>query len=63
MAKPQPKAPESVLDVPRNDIAACRAFYKARRGKVTGEDLRVLLQLQDDDTELLQIMTDERWGE
>ena len=59
MAKPNPKVPESVWDIPRNDVAACVAFYRARKGKITAEEMSVMLRLQDDDTELLRIA--EKW--
>lgn len=54
MPRPKEKAPESVWDLPRNDVAACVAFYRAR-GAVTPEEMSVMLRLQDDDRELMRI--------
>lgn len=43
---------KSVWDLPRNDVAACLAFVRARRGRVSEDDYEVMLMLQDDWTEL-----------
>lgn len=59
-AKPMREAPKSVWDIPRNDVAACVAFYSARKGKITAEEMSVMLRLQDDDTELLELA--ESWS-
>lgn len=40
----------SVYDLPRNDIAACRAFWASR--EISAEDWRIMLKLQDDPAEL-----------
>jgi hypothetical protein len=39
-------APMTVWQIPRNDIAACHTFWRAR--ELTGEEWRVMLRLQDD---------------
>lgn len=44
----------SVHSVPRNDLAAAREFYE-RQGSITGDDMRTLVQLQDDPSEILAI--------
>jgi hypothetical protein len=54
MPKVKQPPPQSVWDIPRNDVAACVAYYKSR-GAVSGEELSVMLKLQDDDTELLEL--------
>lgn len=48
--------PTSVYQIPRNDIPAAVALYEAR-GSLTGSELAVLLQLQDDPGELLELCT------
>jgi hypothetical protein len=58
MTKPAPKIPKSVWDLPRNDVAACVAFYRAKGGKITAEEMQVMLRLQDDDTELMRVSVD-----
>jgi len=45
--------------VPRNDIEAARRYYKDLRGRISAADLAILLQLQDDSTELRRIA--EHW--
>lgn len=49
---------ESVWDLPRNDIEACRQFW--RDHELTGEDWRIMLRLQDDPAKL--IAASERWS-
>lgn len=46
--------PTSVWDIPRNDIEACLRFWASRR--ITGEEWRTMLQLQDDPAELIEAM-------
>lgn len=41
---------QSVWDLPRNDLAACRAFWASR--DITGEEWRIMLRLQDDPAKL-----------
>lgn len=49
------QAADSAFAVPRNDIPAAVAFYE-RRGSITSDEGRTLLQLQDDPAELLNLM-------
>lgn len=53
--------PRTVWQVPRNDVAAARRFWRSRRGPLTTDESRVLARLQDDPTELLEIMAREGW--
>lgn len=41
----------TVWDLPRNDIAACRAFWDSHA--ITPEEWRTMLRLQDDPAELI----------
>jgi hypothetical protein len=50
----------SVFTVPRNDIAAARAFYEAK-GHLTDDEVRVLIKLQDDPSDLRAAMKAESW--
>lgn len=59
MATPQMKIPRKVGDLGRNDIAACRRFYKAHG--LTGDEAAVMMMLQDDPDELTAVMMRERW--
>jgi len=45
--------PKNVSDLPRNDVAACERFYRAR-GKlgIESDEAEVMLRLQDDPSEL-----------
>jgi hypothetical protein len=51
------KEPETVWDLPRNDVEACARYYK-RRGMVSADEMRVMLRLQDDPAELEQLAAD-----
>lgn len=44
----------TVWDLPRNDLAACEAYHEAHGA--TPDDVRVMLKLQDDPTELMRIV-------
>jgi hypothetical protein len=57
MAQPKPRPAASVWEIPRNDVAACVAFYRAR-GQVTPDEMSVMLRLQDDDAELMRTAAD-----
>lgn len=48
-----------VYAVPRNDLAAATAFYRARGRSITNDEMHVLIGLQDDPAELLAIA--KRW--
>jgi hypothetical protein len=48
----------SVWDLPRNDIEACHRFWQEHR--VTHEEWRTMLRLQDDPAELRAAA--ETWG-
>lgn len=37
-----------LIDVPRNDLDAARAYYKAHGERITSDEWRVLWRLQDD---------------
>ena len=45
----------TIAGVPRNDIDAARRFYESRRRRISAADMALLLQLQDDSTELRRI--------
>ena len=51
------KEPETVWDLPRNDVEACARYYK-RRGGVTADEMHVMLMLQDDPSELERVAAD-----
>lgn len=40
--------PRSVWTVPRNDVTAAMVFARSRGHRLTGDERRVLLRLQDD---------------
>lgn len=46
-----------LIDIPRNDVAACVAYYQ-ERGQIRADEARVMLKLQDDPTELREVMKD-----
>ena len=43
-----------VSDVPRNDLEAAQAFYKAK-GALSGAEIRSLYMLQDDPAEFVKL--------
>lgn len=47
-----------ITEIPRNDIAACKRYYKAK-GFITPEDGEMLAMLQDDPSELARVS--KRW--
>ncbi len=40
-------AATNIYQVPRNDVAACMAYYEAR-GQITTDEAQVMMMLQDD---------------
>lgn len=48
-----------VYSVPRNDVPAAAAFYRARGRSITTDEMHSLIGLQDDPAELLAIA--KRW--
>ncbi len=42
-------------ELPRNDLAACEALYRRRKGRISPDEMSVMLRLQDDHTELLEL--------
>jgi len=41
----------TLLDLPRNDFAAARRYYEAKGKRISAEEFRVLILLQDDPDE------------
>jgi hypothetical protein len=37
----------SLADIPRNDVAACERYYRAKGSRITGAEWRVMWHLQD----------------
>lgn len=54
--RPEP-TPDSVWEIPRNDVRACVRYYEAHG--VTEDEVAVMLQLQDDPGELKTLA--QRW--
>jgi len=50
----------SITDVPRNDLDAARAIYKASR-PIGTDVVEMLTMLQDDPTDLLAMIAEEAW--
>lgn len=48
-------AARSVYRIPRNNVAACTAYYESR-GRITRDEAQVMAMLQDDAAELRAIM-------
>lgn len=38
----------TLAEIPRNDLAACRRYYRASGESISMEEFRVMLDLQDD---------------
>lgn len=52
------RTPESVWQVPRNNISAVSAFLASIGGEASPDEVSVLLQLQDDPEELMALIRD-----
>lgn len=50
----------SIVDVPRNDVAAARRYYEAHGKRIDPDGMHMLLMLQDDPTELERVS--KRWN-
>lgn len=63
--KPRIPEPENldphmaIVDVPRNDVAAARRYYRAHGERIDPDAMHMLLMLQDDPTELERVS--KRW--
>lgn len=45
---------KTVWDLPRNDIAACIEYHD-KHPDMTPEEIRIMVKLQDDETQLMEI--------